>query len=90
MAYSTKSVDQFQFHYSTVEILEGYKGLQQHSQQQQQQQQQQWQKQQQKDRSSNSSFHLSEVTLAGPQDEDRTWFCDLMSRIFCTFIGTLL
>jgi len=41
MAYSTKSVDQFQFHYSTVEILEGYKGLQQHSQQQQQQQQQQ-------------------------------------------------
>ena len=37
------------------------------------------------------SFHLSEVTLAGPQDEDMNFqYCDLMFCIFCTLIGTLL
>ena len=37
------------------------------------------------------SFHISEVTLAGPQDEDMNIrYCDLMFCIFCTLIGTLL
>ena len=37
------------------------------------------------------SFHISEVTLAGPQDEDMNFqYYDSMLCIFCTLIGTLL